>query len=117
MKRSNQGPLRLQPLPAGSAPFRCRAGGRRASVADNAIAVPVAHEPVRGVAPRDRRDAVAPRLGARDAAVAVVVVESERVAGGGSRRGAPDQPTGWMRHPKTGRRRPDGDPGREYILF
>ena len=26
------------------------------------------------------------------------------------------EPTGWMRHPKTGRRR-DGDPGCEYIQF
>ena len=27
------------------------------------------------------------------------------------------QPTGWHRHPLTGRRRPDGDPAREYIAF
>lgn len=52
-----------------------------ASVADDAVAVPVAHVPVRWVAPRHRRDAVPAGLGARDAAVAVVVVESERIAG------------------------------------
>lgn len=26
-----------------------------------------------------------------------------------------DEPTGWKRHGKTGRRRPDGDPAGEYI--
>ena len=25
------------------------------------------------------------------------------------------EPDGWYRHPKTGRRRPDGDPSREYV--
>ncbi|WP_429565708.1 hypothetical protein [Paraburkholderia sp. MM6662-R1] len=25
------------------------------------------------------------------------------------------EPTGWTRHPDTGRRRPDGDAGREYF--
>lgn len=25
------------------------------------------------------------------------------------------EPFGWTRHPKSGRRRPDGDPAREYI--
>lgn len=25
------------------------------------------------------------------------------------------EPTGWHRNPKTGRRRPDGDPAKEYI--
>jgi len=25
------------------------------------------------------------------------------------------EPTGWHRHPDSGRRRPDGDPAREYI--
>jgi hypothetical protein len=25
------------------------------------------------------------------------------------------EPAGWMRHPATGRRRPDGDAGREYV--
>ncbi len=29
---------------------------------------------------------------------------------------SPDpEPTGWHRHPTTGRRRPDGDPEREYV--
>jgi hypothetical protein len=27
------------------------------------------------------------------------------------------EPVGWMRHPQTGRRRPDGDPAREYIQW
>lgn len=27
------------------------------------------------------------------------------------------EPTGWHRHPATGRRRPDGDPTREYVNF
>ena len=31
--------------------------------------------------------------------------------------GIDHEPTGWMRNPKTGRRRPGGDPEREYILF
>lgn len=26
-------------------------------------------------------------------------------------------PFGWQRHPSTGRRRPDGDPAREYIEY
>lgn len=26
------------------------------------------------------------------------------------------EPTGWHRHPATGRRRPDGDPRREYLM-
>lgn len=26
-----------------------------------------------------------------------------------------EEPTGWHRHPKSGRRRPDGDPAREYV--
>jgi hypothetical protein len=26
-------------------------------------------------------------------------------------------PDGWHRHPRTGRRRPDGDPKREYVEF
>ncbi len=26
------------------------------------------------------------------------------------------EPTGWFRHPRTGRRRPDGDPEREYVM-
>lgn len=25
------------------------------------------------------------------------------------------EPVGWHRHPSSGRRRPDGDPGREYV--
>ena len=25
------------------------------------------------------------------------------------------EPAGWMRHPATGRRRPDGDPKREFV--
>jgi hypothetical protein len=25
------------------------------------------------------------------------------------------EPQGWHRHPTTGRRRPDGDPGKEYV--
>jgi hypothetical protein len=25
------------------------------------------------------------------------------------------EPCGWFRHPKSGRRRPDGDPEQEYI--
>jgi hypothetical protein len=25
------------------------------------------------------------------------------------------EPQDWFRHPKTGRRRPDGDPSREYV--
>lgn len=25
------------------------------------------------------------------------------------------EPSGWFRHPPTGRRRPDGDPSKEYI--
>lgn len=25
------------------------------------------------------------------------------------------EPSGWYRHPQTGRRRPDGDPAREYV--
>ncbi len=25
------------------------------------------------------------------------------------------EPTGWYKHPATGRRRPDGDPAREYV--
>ena len=27
------------------------------------------------------------------------------------------EPTGWMRHPTTGRRRPDGDPSKEYVYL
>jgi hypothetical protein len=27
------------------------------------------------------------------------------------------EPVGWHRHPSTGRRRPDGDPAREYIAL
>lgn len=27
------------------------------------------------------------------------------------------EPTGWVRHPKTGRRRTDGDPLKEYIAW
>jgi hypothetical protein len=27
------------------------------------------------------------------------------------------EPTGWHRHPDTGRRRPDGDASREYVNF
>jgi hypothetical protein len=30
-------------------------------------------------------------------------------------RGFEGEPTGWHRHPDTGRRRPDGDPSQEYI--
>lgn len=26
------------------------------------------------------------------------------------------EPTGWHRHPDTGRRRPDGDPANEYVM-
>ena len=26
-----------------------------------------------------------------------------------------EEPSGWLRHPKSGRRRPGGDPAREYI--
>jgi len=26
-----------------------------------------------------------------------------------------EEPTGWFRDPRTGRRRPDGDPDKEYI--
>lgn len=26
-----------------------------------------------------------------------------------------NEPTGWFREPSTGRRRPDGDPGREHV--
>jgi len=28
---------------------------------------------------------------------------------------ATPEPAGWMRHPSSGRRRPDGDPTREYV--
>lgn len=28
-----------------------------------------------------------------------------------------DEPVGWMRHPFSGRRRPGGDPTKEYIYF
>ena len=27
-----------------------------------------------------------------------------------------EEPSGWLRHPKSGRRRPGGDPAREYVL-
>jgi hypothetical protein len=27
------------------------------------------------------------------------------------------EPDGWMRHPDSGRRRPNGDPTKEYIWF
>jgi hypothetical protein len=27
-----------------------------------------------------------------------------------------EEPRGWLRHPKSGRRRPGGDPTREYLL-
>jgi hypothetical protein len=27
------------------------------------------------------------------------------------------EPNGWHRHPMTGRRRPDGDPSQEYVLY
>lgn len=30
-------------------------------------------------------------------------------------RGWKDEPIWWHRHPKSGRRRPDGDPAREYV--
>jgi hypothetical protein len=26
-----------------------------------------------------------------------------------------DEPKEWMRHPSSGRRRPDGDPSKEYV--
>lgn len=29
--------------------------------------------------------------------------------------GPPDEPDGWHRHPRSGRRRPDGDPTQEYV--
>jgi hypothetical protein len=29
---------------------------------------------------------------------------------------ATEEPRGWVRHPKSGRRRPGGDPEREYVL-
>ena len=29
--------------------------------------------------------------------------------------GVDTEPTGWMRHPTTGRRRPGGDPAAEYV--
>jgi len=28
-----------------------------------------------------------------------------------------EEPTGWYRHPRTGRRRPGGDPEREYVWY
>lgn len=27
------------------------------------------------------------------------------------------EPTGWMRNPKTGRRRPDGDAAQEWVML
>lgn len=30
-------------------------------------------------------------------------------------RGFEEEPTGWHRHPDSGRRRPDGDPSKEYV--
>jgi hypothetical protein len=39
---------------------------------------------------------------------AVAIEEAERWSGDG-------EPARWMRHPKSGRRRPDGDPEREFI--
>lgn len=43
---------------------------------------------------------------------------AERIAANGPLLGvyvAPNEPAGWHRHPATGRRRPDGDPSKEYI--
>lgn len=28
-----------------------------------------------------------------------------------------EEPTGWIRHPQTGRRRPDGDASQEYVAY
>ena len=62
----------------------------RRLLADDAIAVAVPHVPVGRVAPRHRRYAMAPGLGAGDSAVAVVGVPGERVGSAGvARRPAP----------------------------
>ena len=75
--------LHVAALATGGAPLPAARAGRlkpgRGLLADHPVAVPIPHEPVGRVAARHRRDAVAPRLPAGDAAVAVIVPPGQRI--------------------------------------